>query len=92
MSALPMSQAGLALNSNHRIYIDCTYMDRQDDIMAQAPKSTQKKTPAAGAAKTAKTATTSKKAPESKSAPGIRRVAIIGGNRLPFARSNTAYS
>jgi acetyl-CoA C-acetyltransferase len=36
--------------------------------MAQAPKSTQKKT------------------------PGVRRVAIIGGNRLPFARSNTVYS
>ena len=23
---------------------------------------------------------------------GIRRVAVIGGNRIPFARSNTAYS
>ena len=22
----------------------------------------------------------------------VRRVAIIGGNRIPFARSNTAYS
>ncbi|MDF0749011.1 acetyl-CoA C-acetyltransferase [Marinobacter sp. 71-i] len=46
--------------------------------MAQAPKSTQKKT------------STAKKAPAAKS--GIRRVAIIGGNRVPFARSNTAYS
>ena len=25
-------------------------------------------------------------------APGPRRVAIIGGNRIPFARSNTAYA
>ena len=46
--------------------------------MAQAPKSTQKKT------------STAKKAPATKS--GIRRVAIIGGNRVPFARSSTAYS
>jgi acetyl-CoA C-acetyltransferase len=54
--------------------------------MAQAPKSTQKKTSTA----------TTKKAPKSKAPastnPGVRRVAIIGGNRLPFARSNTAYS
>ena len=27
-----------------------------------------------------------------KSAPDVRKVAIIGGNRIPFARSNTAYS
>jgi len=46
--------------------------------MAQAPKSTQKKT------STAKKTTTAKN--------GIRRVAILGGNRVPFARSNTAYS
>lgn len=46
--------------------------------MAQAPKSTQKKT------STAKTTTAAKS--------DIRRVAIIGGNRVPFARSNTAYS
>lgn len=46
--------------------------------MAQAPKSTQKKT------------STAKKTTPAKS--GIRRVAIIGGNRVPFARSNTAYS
>ncbi|WP_111497751.1 acetyl-CoA C-acetyltransferase [Marinobacter bohaiensis] len=26
------------------------------------------------------------------SSPGVRRVAVIGGNRIPFARSNTAYS
>jgi acetyl-CoA C-acetyltransferase len=45
--------------------------------MAQAPKSTQKKTPASKAS--------------SSPAQGVRRVAIIGGNRLPFARSNTAY-
>ncbi len=46
--------------------------------MAQAPKTTQKKT------------ATTKKA--SKSASGVKRVAVIGGNRVPFARSNTAYS
>lgn len=46
--------------------------------MAQAPKSTQKKT------------STAKKTTPAKS--GIRRVAIIGGNRVPFARSNTVYS
>ena len=46
--------------------------------MAQAPKSTQKKT------------STAKKTTVAKS--DIRRVAIIGGNRVPFARSNTAYS
>ena len=27
-----------------------------------------------------------------KAAPAIRRVAVIGGNRIPFARSNSAYS
>ena len=46
--------------------------------MAQAPKSTQKKT------------STAKKTTVARS--DIRRVAIIGGNRVPFARSNTAYS
>ena len=46
--------------------------------MAQAPKSTQKKT------------STAKKTTAAKS--DIRRVAIIGSNRVPFARSNTAYS
>ncbi|MCZ4285651.1 acetyl-CoA C-acetyltransferase [Marinobacter salarius] len=46
--------------------------------MAQAPKSTQKKT------------STAKKTTAAKS--DIRRVAIIGGNRVPYARSNTAYS
>lgn len=34
-----------------------------------------------------KTTTTAKAASQ-----GIRRVAVIGGNRIPFARSNTAYS
>lgn len=46
--------------------------------MAQAPKSTQKKT------------TTAKKSTASR--PAVRRVAVLGGNRIPFARSNTAYS
>ncbi|HSH14325.1 MAG TPA: acetyl-CoA C-acetyltransferase, partial [Desulfurivibrionaceae bacterium] len=30
--------------------------------------------------------------PSSSQPPGVRRVAILGGNRLPFARSNTAYA
>ncbi|CAN0591418.1 unnamed protein product, partial [Ectocarpus sp. 12 AP-2014] len=47
--------------------------------MAQAQKTTQKKT-------------TASRAKTKASAQGIRRVAIIGGNRVPFARSNTAYS
>lgn len=52
--------------------------------MAQAQKTAQKKaTPATGSS-AAKTKTP---APA-----GVRRVAIIGGNRVPFARSNTAYS
>ncbi|WP_150912786.1 acetyl-CoA C-acetyltransferase [Marinobacter halotolerans] len=61
--------------------------------MAQAPKSTQKKTPASTAKRTKSTpkSATSSTAP-SPSTQGVRRVAIIGGNRLPFARSNTAYS
>ncbi|NMT64748.1 acetyl-CoA C-acetyltransferase [Marinobacter orientalis] len=46
--------------------------------MAQAPKSAQKKTTAPGETTAARS--------------GVRRVAIIGGNRVPFARSNTAYS
>ena len=46
--------------------------------MAQAPNTTQKKT------------TTVKMAGSAPS--GIRRVAVLGGNRIPFARSNTAYS
>ena len=47
--------------------------------MAQAAKTTQRKSPSR-AKKTAAGGT------------GIRRVAIIGGNRIPFAKSNTAYS
>lgn len=37
---------------------------------------------------------TNQKTPESSTSGsgGIRRVAVIGGNRVPFARSNTAYS
>lgn len=46
--------------------------------MAQAQKSNQKKSPALKATE--------------KKASGVRRVAILGGNRIPFARSNTAYS
>ncbi|MDX5298616.1 MAG: acetyl-CoA C-acyltransferase, partial [Gammaproteobacteria bacterium] len=29
---------------------------------------------------------------ENSTGPAVRRVAVIGGNRIPFARSNTAYS
>ena len=47
--------------------------------MAQASKTTQSKAPAR-----------SKKPAEQPS--GVRRVAVIGGNRIPFAKSNTAYS
>ncbi|GAA3534207.1 acetyl-CoA C-acetyltransferase [Aeromicrobium panaciterrae] len=40
--------------------------------------------------------TPAKKAPAKKaatsSAPTVRRVAVIGGNRIPFARSNTVYT
>ncbi|TGN41176.1 acetyl-CoA C-acetyltransferase [Marinobacter confluentis] len=66
--------------------------------MAQAPKSTQKKTTTTAAKTTTKRAprkaagTAPKGSAKSAQAPGVRRVAIIGGNRLPFARSNTAYS
>ncbi|EMP55897.1 acetyl-CoA acetyltransferase [Marinobacter santoriniensis NKSG1] len=35
---------------------------------------------------------TSKKSSVKKSDNGIRRVAVLGGNRIPFAKSNTAYS
>ena len=47
--------------------------------MAQASKTTQ-----------SRTSSRSKKAPTPPS--GVRRVAIIGGNRIPFAKSNTVYS
>jgi acetyl-CoA C-acetyltransferase len=61
--------------------------------MAQAPKSTQKKTPAKAKAAPKKAAPSTSSATATTAAtPGVRRVAIIGGNRLPFARSNTAYS
>ena len=36
--------------------------------------------------------TASKSAPKAAATGSIRRVAVIGGNRIPFARSNTAYS
>ena len=45
--------------------------------MAQAPKTTKSRS------------TRSRQAP---AAQTVRRVAVIGGNRTPFARSNTAYS
>ncbi|WP_201584532.1 acetyl-CoA C-acetyltransferase [Psychrobacter immobilis] len=39
-----------------------------------------------------KTATTAKKSSASKLASGQNRVAILGGNRIPFARSNGSYA
>lgn len=47
--------------------------------MAQASKTTQKKAPA-------------RPRKPAQAAHGVRRVAILGGNRIPFAKSNTAYS
>lgn len=47
--------------------------------MAQAAKTTQRKSP-------------SRAKKPAAGGNGIRRVAIIGGNRIPFAKSNTAYS
>jgi len=49
--------------------------------MAQSEKTTKSKTPARSKASTPR-----------KTAPSVRKVAILGGNRIPFARSNTAYS
>lgn len=39
-----------------------------------------------------KTSTPRKRSAPAAKAGGVRRVAVIGGNRIPFARSNTAYS
>ncbi|WP_273426686.1 acetyl-CoA C-acetyltransferase [Marinobacter sp.] len=47
--------------------------------MAQSPKTTQPKTPARARQPAAQQ-------------NGVRRVAVLGGNRIPFAKSNTAYS
>ncbi|WP_138439399.1 acetyl-CoA C-acetyltransferase [Marinobacter alexandrii] len=47
--------------------------------MAQSPKTTQPKTPARATQPAAQQ-------------NGVRRVAVLGGNRIPFAKSNTAYS
>ena len=48
----------------------------------------------AGTAAAKKTAATpaAKAAPKSKPSGEVRRVAVIGGNRIPFARSNSVYS
>ncbi|MAM00542.1 MAG: acetyl-CoA C-acyltransferase [Alteromonadaceae bacterium] len=59
--------------------------------MAQEP--TQKKTPAARKSSTpARPSASARTTASAGQAEGVRRVAIIGGNRIPFARSNTAYS
>ncbi|QCF26409.1 acetyl-CoA C-acetyltransferase [Hydrocarboniclastica marina] len=59
--------------------------------MAQEP--TQKKTPAARKSSTpARQSASARTTASAGQAEGVRRVAIIGGNRIPFARSNTAYS
>ena len=47
--------------------------------MAQASKTTQSKAPARSEKPAAQPS-------------GVRRVAVLGGNRIPFAKSNTAYS
>ncbi|WP_371747866.1 acetyl-CoA C-acetyltransferase [Psychrobacter sp. M13] len=61
---------------------------------------TQKKTPASTASKAttaakkpaANRSVAAKKKPTTKPSAGQHRVAILGGNRIPFARSNGAYS
>lgn len=50
-----------------------------------------KKTPATKAPAKKAAATSAAKAPAAQ-APGVRRVAVIGGNRIPFARSNGVYT
>lgn len=63
--------------------------------MAQAPKQRKSSTSATGAGKTTprKRATAAGSRAGNAPAPAaVRRVVIIGGNRIPFARSNTAYS
>ncbi|WP_352309289.1 acetyl-CoA C-acetyltransferase [Psychrobacter sp. W2-37-MNA-CIBAN-0211] len=65
------------------------------DTKASAAKDTTSKkaaddkvdTPAAK-----KTATSAKKSSATKLASGLNRVAILGGNRIPFARSNGSYA
>lgn len=66
---------------------------------APAKKSAAKKSPAkkTAAKKTAPaTTTTAASSPDPASGPvelpSVRRVAVIGGNRIPFARSNTVYT
>ncbi|MDN3398650.1 acetyl-CoA C-acetyltransferase [Psychrobacter sp. APC 3426] len=55
-------------------------------------ETTSKKATDDKAAATKKPATTAKKASKSKPATGQNRVAILGGNRIPFARSNGSYA
>ena len=55
-------------------------------------ETTSKKATDDKAAATKKPATTAKKANKSKPATGQNRVAILGGNRIPFARSNGSYA
>ena len=51
------------------------------------------KTPASTPAKkTAAKKAAAPATPDKTLAPAVRRVAVIGGNRIPFARSNTVYS
>ena len=63
--------------------------------MAQEP--TQQKSPtrrkSTGTRKSTARKPAAEKSQETTGQPsGVRRVAVIGGNRIPFARSNTAYS
>ncbi len=63
------------------------------DAKTPAKKSAAKKAPAAKApAKSAASKTETAKQSDETLAPTVRRVAVIGGNRIPFARSNTVYT
>ncbi len=69
-------------------------------VAAAAPKKPVTRKPAAPKAATAasttsvgavKTSPAKPKEPAMSNTPAVRRVAILGGNRIPFARSNGAY-
>lgn len=65
------------------------------DAKTPAKKSAAKKAPAAkkaSAATSAASKTETAKTSDETLAPSVRRVAVIGGNRIPFARSNTVYT
>jgi acetyl-CoA C-acetyltransferase len=59
---------------------------------SSAAKSSTAKTSAAKTSSAASTSAKSTSAASKGNGPGVRRVAIIGGNRIPFARSNGPYA